>query len=82
MTLEIKRTRPEPPPRKVRSWKTTYAGLITGAALVLTVVADSMADGKWDTTDTSLVVAALAIALQGLVSRDDDVTSEGTKRSR
>lgn len=69
---------------RARSSKTTIAGILAGLALVLTAVSDAMlaTDGEWGPHQIGTVVAGLAVGLQGLFSRDDDVTSEGTKRPK
>jgi hypothetical protein len=67
---------------RARNKKTTTAGLIAALALALAAAADALRDNEWSLSDTGLVLAALAIGLQGLVSRDFDVSSEGQQVQR
>lgn len=61
----------------VKSNKTTVTGILAAVALVAKAVADAFSDGI-DFGDITLIAGAVALALQGIFARDDNVTSEGT----
>jgi len=63
------------------SVKTTTMGVIAAIGLLCTALTDALRDG-WSTQDYALIASAIGIALQGIFSRDDNISSEGTKIQR
>jgi hypothetical protein len=61
--------------------KTTIMGVLAALGLIATAISDALQDG-WSAEDFTMIAAAVGIALQGVFSRDDNVTSEGTKVER
>lgn len=65
--------------KRVRSPKTTMAGLAVGVSLIAFAVQDAMEDGSWDGPDWALLAGGIGAAAAGFYSRDDNVSSEGVK---
>jgi len=64
-----------------KSVKTTAASLVAALAIILSALSEALKDG-WSAQDVTMIVGAVGIAIGGFFSRDDDVTSEGTKAPR
>jgi hypothetical protein len=60
----------------VRSWKTTLGGILAAIGVALPVIGENLLG--INLTEIGATIAALGLAFQGLKSRDDDVSSEGT----
>jgi len=62
----------------MKNWKTTVGGIIAGAALAVDPLVQAYNSGAFTGKSGAQLIAAIAVVLIGVYSKDHDVTG-GTK---